>query len=73
MHIKQEIIDGLKKNNVVKSALCIKMKKSFRAIEMWIEANKEDGPLTTTKAINILMQELKLKQNEVLEEETVAQ
>lgn len=43
--------------------------------ELWInkliEANKDNGPLTTVRAISIIKKETGLKQDEILEQEAI--
>lgn len=73
MKLKQTTIRKLLDNRAVR--LDIAMALGFG--EVWtdrlIAANKNNGPLTTIKALQVIREELNLTDSEILEEETVTE
>lgn len=64
---------AIKKINVLKTRLLLALAMDFT--EQWIikllDANKENGPLTTAMALKVIKEQTGLKDSEILEEEPV--
>lgn len=64
---------AIEKINTPKIRVALAMAMNFT--EQWIiksiEANKENGPLTTAKALQVIQQETGLSQEDILEETEV--
>lgn len=62
---------AIEKINITKTRLSLALAMGFT--EQWIirliDANKENGPLTTAKALQVIKQETGLTDDQILEEE----
>lgn len=73
MRIKQEILDEINKGekaNTIKAELIKANDKHPGTVQRWIDNN--DEVLTTAKNLQIICEELEVKQKEVLEDEKAA-
>lgn len=72
MKLKQTIITRLQSDRLFR----LKLADGLSFTEVWIDklilANKDNGPLTTAKAIQVIRQETGKSDSEILEEEVLA-
>lgn len=69
MKLTTTAISEIKKNKRLKNRLALDLEKSGYTVERWISENEDNGPLTTAKAIQVIKQETRLADSEILEEE----
>ncbi|MGN6618224.1 MAG: hypothetical protein ACTHJ5_13705 [Ilyomonas sp.] len=67
MRIKQSVIHPLKSDVVLKAKLVSAFKNHYGTVERWLNDNKEDGPLTTAKAMGVIKEHTKLDEDAILE------
>lgn len=72
MKVRQLIIDQLKANRVFRLKLAVVLNFTELWMERVINANKDNGHLTTAKALQVIKQETGLSDSDILEEKTVA-
>lgn len=65
MKLKQNVIDIIKKDNVIKNKLAIALDKSYPTIQRYVSGNKIE--LTTAIAMEVLRNELGKSNEELLE------
>ncbi len=68
MKLKETIIEQLKSSRALRLDLAVALDFSELWIDKVVEANKENGPLTLAKSLQVLREELKLENSEILEE-----
>ena len=68
MKLSKKALKGIK-NRQTRLKLALGMSLSEQWINKMIEANKQNGPLTTAKALQVIREETGLADNEILEEE----
>jgi phage repressor protein C with HTH and peptisase S24 domain len=71
MKLTQRAIDGLSEREAK-----LKLALALSFTELWINkiigANKDNGPLTTAKALQVIREETGLSDQEILEEDSIA-
>ena len=67
MRIKQSLIHSLKTNVVLKANLVSAFNNHYGTVERWLSDNKEDGPLTTAKAMEVIKEHTGLDEDAVLD------
>lgn len=67
MRLTKTAKEAIKRNTRAKNRLALAFDKSGFTIERWIDENEENGNLTKATAINIISEELKLEDSEILE------
>lgn len=70
MKLKQTILQRLLESRPFRLKLAVDLNFSEVWVDRLITANKDNGPLTTAKAIQVIKQETGLADSEILEEET---
>lgn len=70
MKLTQRAIELFRKDTQIKNTLASFFECSVYSVERWIKDNKDNGPLTTVLAIQILEKEIGLTQEEILEAES---
>lgn len=71
MKLKDTIIQQLKSSRALRMDVAIALDFSELWIDKVVEANKENGPLTLAKSLQVLRDELKLDNSQILEESEV--
>lgn len=71
MKLSKKAIKGIK-NQACRLKLALAMGFSEQWITKVIDANKQNGPLTTIKAMQVIREETGLTDSEILEEEKVS-
>lgn len=71
MTITSKALDLIRNSNRLKSGLGMTLDKSAWTVERWVNANEDNGPLTTVAAVNFISAETGLSQSEILEEAAV--
>ncbi len=71
MKITSTGIEAIKGSLRLRNRLALEMDRHNASIEKWIRENKENGELTTAKALQIIKEETGLTESELLEEETI--
>lgn len=66
MRLTDIVITEVKTNKRCKNRLALEMDKDSTRITDWISVNKEDGPLTTAKALTIISQETGIPKSKLL-------
>lgn len=69
MRITEKAVTAIRKNNNCIGQLIIAFNRGQNTIENWMKA--DDSPLTTPKAVQIIVEETGLAQEEILEESKV--
>lgn len=70
MRLKESIIEQLQANRVLRLKVAIDLEFSELWIERLIRANKDNGPLTTARALQTIREDLKLTDADILETAT---
>lgn len=71
MKLSKKAIKGIK-NQATRLKLALAMGFSEQWIIKVIEANKQNGPLTTATALRVIREELGISDQEILDEEKVS-
>lgn len=70
MRIKQEILEQINDSNIVKARLTEAYDVHPMTVQRWIANN--DEKLTTAKSLSVICDVLKVKQEDILEDEKAA-
>lgn len=71
MKLTKQAIKSLN-DRAIRLHLCLELGFTEPWVNKLIEKNKDNGPLTTIKALQIIKQETGLKEDQILEKEKVA-
>lgn len=72
MKLKQTIIDQLQKDRVFRLRLAVVLDFTELWMERLIRVNKDNGHLTTAKAMQVIRKETGLSDSDILEEQIIA-
>jgi hypothetical protein len=76
MRLTQKVVDIIGEKTDRAKAIRFRLALALSFTDVWIQrcikANKDNGPLTTFKALNIIQNELGFPQEEILEESAPA-
>jgi len=70
MKLRQKILTNLAADRPFRLKVAVALDFSEQWIDRLIDANKDNGPLTTAKALQIIREELGLTDFEILEEDS---
>lgn len=71
MKLSKHALEALK-DRKLRLSMALELKFSEVWIDKLIEQNKENGPLTTVKAVMVFKNETKMKDDQILEEKKAA-
>lgn len=72
MRIKKKVLEKIDESDTTVVRLVRELKVSYPTVRRWINANEEDGQLTTATAVKIIREELGLPDSQILEETKTA-
>lgn len=72
MKLKSTVLASVKKSKRLRTRLALGLDKHFATINRYVSENESNGDLTTATALKIISEELKLTQDEILEEPELA-
>lgn len=67
MKLTQKAIEAINSSSECKRELWYQLEISNSTLWRWVTANDKNGPLTTVKAIEIISQNTRLSQKEILQ------
>ncbi len=71
MKISDTVKNHIKTDKKVKAALCIAFNIHFSTIERWISENKDNGPLTTHAATEVIKNNSTFELDEIIARDAV--